>query len=306
MRHANAHSGLRLIVLAFSLSSCTEGDKTESQAAGVDYCQVVADYVSTEDCAAFQRQVKLQSNGEAAFNAPNPMKRGEVVTVVLAVADRPDPPRPAPTSDGDRDVVQSEAAQEDAKAVTPPNSPETADPLFGEEAPTPQELVAAMPGRVVRFDTVVGPRMAAELTGDAGFKITPVDNDAKHKILRTGPPYASALWKWNVEALRGGIHTLSVRTVVEAIDSKGAFYEMASTPAIFSFTVEVSPWQAFWDGVQDAPKKIDSLTAVITAIAAFVTAALGLWGLLRKRRKRLAAAGGSTAVAKKDCSGDQR
>lgn len=291
--------GVFAIVLGecLALAGCTAGKPAPP---GTEYCDPISDFATPEDCVDFTRQAALQHPGKAAFNAPNPMRRGDTVAVWLAVADQPEPPKPSPTPTP-QPPADTAATPEPTPTPTPAPSPAAATPAPAaptpspspseepKQAPDPADLVDPMPGRTVRFDTIVGPRMAAELTGSDGFTIVPANGDTRHKILRMGPPYAAALWKWNVTADRGGTHTLAVKTVVEAIDRKGEFHPMTPTEATFSFTVQVTPWQNFWDGVVDAPKKIDSVTAVVVALTSLVGALWALWAAIRRRKKREAA-----------------
>ena len=292
-------------VMMLALAAC----QARQGPPGTEYCQVVSDFVTPADCEDFGRQAALQSDGRAAFNAPNPIKRGDSFSVSLAVADQPDaPPPPDPAPPGDTAAPPDDiaaAVPDDVATGTAPADNAVEPPVMAGNtqvasvtyparpqppvAPTPGQVIEPMPGRKVEFDAVVGPRMAAELLGDEGFEITPADGDPKHKVLRMGPPYTSVLWTWNVKARRGGVHTLSVRTVVEAVDSRGGFHELVSTPAVYSFNVVVTPWQQFWDTVADAPKKIESLTAVVVALTALATALVAFWAVFRRKRKKKAA-----------------
>jgi hypothetical protein len=284
--------------IAIVASLCVGLGGCEKPPPGTEYCSAVSKFVAPKDCEDFTRQAAFQDDGHASFNAPNPMRRGDTVAVWLAVADQPHRAEaaPAPTVSATPGSAPAPADQKPAPAATSASSQDTTTapqapvkPEAEDHAPTPAEIVDPMPGRTVTFDAIVGPRMAADLAGDSGFEIAPAKGEDKHKVLRMGPPYAAAIWKWDVTAIRGGVHTLAVRTVVEAIDRKGEFHEMVSTPATFSFTVEVSPWQAFWDDVVDAPKKIGSVTGVVTALTALVTALGALWAALRRKRKRAVA-----------------
>jgi hypothetical protein len=91
------------------------------------YCAEVSRRVTAEDCAHFRDLAAHVRSGEGAFNAPDPMRRGETVTMQLVVANR----------------------------------------MTGAPGPTPVDIVHDLPGTTTPITVKLGDEMAAELSGDA-------------------------------------------------------------------------------------------------------------------------------------------
>jgi hypothetical protein len=92
---------------------------------GLVFCEEVGRRVTQAQCDDYRALAQSAQRGLAAFNAPDPMMRGEVHVLQLAVS----------------------------------FTPET------EDTPTPAETVEPLPGDTVEFQPLVGRFMRAELTG---------------------------------------------------------------------------------------------------------------------------------------------
>jgi hypothetical protein len=296
---AGLHPGWRLlgVALLIGLAGCNQSRGRGANARG-PYCAVVSQFVSTADCAALQAQSNAESNGTAAFNAPNPMKRGDKATVWLAVADLPPPAVIPPVAPREPEIHQhlvrhaaepGQAASSAAALAGSPAASAAASAAGGDssnvespppQAETPTQLVSAMPGRTTTYSVTVGAHMAAYLVGDNGFDVKAIS--PARQTLHQGAPYPATLWRWDITALHGGAHTLTIRTVVEGIDSSGNHYELISTPAAYSFTVVVTPLEQVEDAIETAPKWIKAITAVVAALTALVTAVVGFRAAMKK------------------------
>jgi hypothetical protein len=272
------------VCLALALASCKKGAGAGNPAEG-PYCDVVSTYVPSDVCAALQAQASRESDGTASLNAPNPMRRGDTVSVYLAVADQP--PKPPPqTLDHRRAPVPSEApgpsaepaasstSGSDTGASASTASTASSDRQSQSLAPSPAELVSAMPGHTESFTLTVGQHMAADLAGDAAFSIKP--RTPRQQLVHLGVPYPSTVWGWDVTALHGGAHTLTVTTIVQAVDASGASYDLLSTPRAYSFNVKVTPLDQVKDALETAPTWVKLVTAVVVALSGLVAAIVGL------------------------------
>ncbi|MBI3438730.1 MAG: hypothetical protein HY054_08810, partial [Proteobacteria bacterium] len=182
--------GRIIFILALTLvASCgqttTTNDTTPAQSASpssaqaptIDatvFCAEVARRVTPAQCDTYVQLAQSAERGVAAFNAPNPMRRGETRTLQLAIS--------APRS-----------TESEAPATTPQ---------------TPAEVVGQLPGETVEFKPLVGRFMRAELTG-AGFDITsrsPAQQEVMNDSVTT--------WTWQVVARQGGNRSLTLTTVV--------------------------------------------------------------------------------------------
>jgi hypothetical protein len=259
------------------LTGCEGGGGTNTSADG-DFCQVVQAYVPPDDCADFEKQAARQTGGTAAFNAPNPLDRGESFTVWLAVAaNRPKPvatpepkpsPRPSPSPEPS-DAPSGDPAGDatDEAVVTPPLPP----PIeTGPMAPSPEEVVEKMPGHVERFDVVVADYLAADLEGDESFEIKPLRDRTQRVHL--GPPYPPTAWGWQVTPKRGGDHMMTITTTVQVKDREGQYWDVVSTPRSYGFKVKVGVLGYVQDSLEQAPFWLKLVTGVVVALTALVLA----------------------------------
>lgn len=279
------------VLVGLALGGCKRVDGYDRERG---FCKVVQEYTTEIECNTFQAQLEsLNPYGKAAFNAPNPMKRGDTVTVTLAVADTP-PPEP------ESDAASGAAASPPTEvypAPPPPTqtaaasvpAPKAGQPPPQEDAPRPEEVIKALAGRTQQYTLSVGPRMTADLDGDVGFQVKA--RSARAQRVHMGPPYPSTLWTWDVKAKHGGPHTLTITTAVQAIDQKGRLHELSATPQAFSFTVTVDWLGSLMDRAEIWADEISGATAFVRILTAFVTAlsallaALGIRHLWRRRHR---------------------
>jgi hypothetical protein len=285
-----------LAVCAF-VSGCKNSGALNPNAAGESYCDVISAYASAEDCADFQKQAARETDGNAALNAPNPMNRGDTVNLSLAIAaNQPEPQPEAGPSGGS--LAQRDRRVRVVRSAPAPAAPASATPAEAAPAPaatetyapTPSEVVAPMPGHTETFTLTVGEHVKATLDGDEGFQITP--RSPATQVVHLGPPYPATLWNWDVTAVHGGVHTLRISTIVQAIDRNGQYHDLVSSPHAFSFTVHVGFWGNVQDKLQLAPTWIKLVTTIVAALTALVVAVsklrnavLRLLGLKAKKPK---------------------
>lgn len=282
------------LLIALALGGCG-GGRPASTADG-EFCEVVNDYVPAEDCAVLAKQAeKINAAGHAAFKAPDGLKRSERFTVTLAVADAPrevvavDPAPPPTDPPKPPEQPHPTPAPEDPQPPPTTTTPEaTAAEPPPPVAPTPAEVIQALPGRKLEYDLAVGPRMVADLEGDDGFEVTPIS--PREQRVHMGAPYSSTVWRWQITAKRGGAHTLSIKTAVQAVDSTGKLHELAATPQVYSFTV-LAQWPGTWidklagwtDDIKEMVSFVDALKALAVAVVGLL-GALGIRSWLKKRR----------------------
>jgi hypothetical protein len=246
------------------------------------YCEAVEQRVSPEDCEDLTRADAEVRPGAAAFNVPDPMKRGETVSVHLVI-DRRSPKEiriieempkgisPAPDGNSTTDGLNTNAS------VHLPDTNEAAGtqdpaPDVSEAAPTPGQIVDRLEGTPERFSPPVGRHMRAELIGQ-GFDIS-----SKTELSQEIPLGGQATWIWEVTARRGGNQSLTVVTIVEGV-AQGRTFTLAKTPKVRTVTVEVSVPDRILDALVEAPTWIKAVTAIVLALA-------GLFAAWRKLRPR--------------------
>lgn len=259
------------------LAGCQNSGPTSNASAEGDYCQLVQAYVLPEDCAEFEKQAARQTDGTAAFNAPNPLERGESFTVWLAVAANaprpvatpapPPPPPPPPPETSDTPSGDPSGDATDDTAVTMP-SPPPFEPA--QVAPAPEEVVQKMPGHVERFDVTVGEFLAADLEGDESFEINPLRDRTQRVHL--GKPYPSTLWGWQVTPKRGGDHMMTITTTVQVKGREGDYWDVVKTPRSYGFKVKVGPIGYLQDSLEQAPFWLKLVTGVVVALTALILA----------------------------------
>lgn len=275
------------------------GDLSGPPGEGV-YCPAVEQRVSKTDCEDLTRADSEVRPGAAAFNVPDPMRRGETFEVHLVI-DRRSPREirviEAPLEDmtdlnlsatdlnasdlnasgSDLNALDDDPAVNASEADDPAPREKKAGAGREEQAPTPGQIVDPLKGSAERFYPKVGRHMRAELIGK-GFDIT-----AKSEASQQIPLGGNATWIWNVKALEGGSQSLTLVTVVEGL-ADGRRFVLARTPTVRTVTVEVSLRDRIWDTLTEAPAWIKAITAVVAAFGALLTAwyALPWW---RRRRK---------------------
>ena len=223
------------------------------------FCPEIERRWSAQECEDFTNLARSVEAGTAAFNAPDPMQRGQTHTLQLAVSYAPPEPREQATAQLER--------------------PPVSDP----QPLTPSETIEPLPGRTVEFTPLVGRFMRAELTG-AGFDITQV-GPASREVL----PDSVTTWSWQVTARQRGVQALTLTTVVEGCPADGgACIPLRTTTQNYTVTVAVSPIGEVRDVLAGMPDWIKLISALIAAFAGFVGAVFSLRGALRKGREKKA------------------
>lgn len=254
------------------------------------YCPAVEQRVRPADCEDLTRADAEVRQGAAAFNVPDPMRRGETFDVHLVIDRRParkiriiDPPRPGgPAASNVSAGDDGNQADDPAVKSAPPDSdgPNAGNSAadFEDDAPTPGQIVDPLEGKAERFYPKVGRHMRAELIGQ-GFEIV-ARSEASQQI----PIGGNATWVWSVTALKGGPQPLTLVTIVEGV-ADGRRFVLARTPTVRTVTVEVSLGDRIWDTLNAAPAWIKAVTAVIAAVGGLLTAWYALpWWRRRKAR----------------------
>jgi len=286
--------------LVFGLAACGQASMEEApsepaaeapapgpaqQAETNPYCAEVSRRVSAADCEDFGHLADEASEGVAAFNAPNPMKRDEAHTLQLALSFAPPDLAAAPAPMATETPAQEQTVDSRA-AEPPPPAPAPGGGLSGgvpaapaPAAQTPVETVEGLPGQTVEFAPLVGRFMRAELVGD-GFEITS-RTPASQEVL----PGSVTTWTWNVVAKSGGLRTLTLRTVVEGCTASNQCYPLRSTTQNYPVDVQVG-WQGqVQDVLRATPDWLKLVTAVLVALAALISAIFGLRNAFRKRNE---------------------
>jgi hypothetical protein len=239
---------------------------------GGTFCEEVGRRVSAEQCEDFTRLADRAAVGVAAFNAPDPMRRGDVHTLQLAISDAPTPEEIAtgaepatdetPATETPTDVIAS--GEEPAPAPPPPTPADTVDPLQGE---------------TVEYAPLVGRFMRAELTGE-GFEITPLSPPSQEVL-----PDSVTTWTWRVVATTSGQRALTLTTIVEGCDAQGQCYPLRSTTHNHEVEVTVGALGRAQDFLEAAPIWLRLAAGLLTALAVLVGAWFGLRNAFRKGRQ---------------------
>lgn len=228
----------------------TPTDQSDSRV----FCQEVGRRVSPEDCETYLQLAQSAQHGMAAFNAPNPMRRGEVHTLQLAIS--APPPQPPPATAPDASTPQDLSA----------------------EHTTPSDVVGQLPGQTVEFEPLVGRFMRAELTG-VGFDITP-----QSPPMQEVTPSSVTTWTWQVVARDGGQRSLTLTTVVEGCTGGGECVPLRSTTQNYTVDVKVKPLDQVRDFLTGMPDWIKIVSAIVAALAGLIAALFGLRNAFRKGR----------------------
>jgi hypothetical protein len=293
--------GVALVILALGIATCNKSaeynaaDETaienaaESNAAGpapaenLVFCPVVDARISQSDCDDLGKVESEVKTGVGAFNVPNPMTRDKTEAIMLVV-DRRSPEEIAAiensaaeettenasveenVSSNETSAVGNETAAEQNAGQSPPPPPPPPPPPeadHGQGAPTPAQIVKPLGGQTERIIPKVGRFMSAELGGD-GFTVKP-SGPVPHEI----PPGEQATWQWEVTPTAGGVHTLTLKTVVEGVVG-GKRYPLSRTETVRNVQVRVS-WPGWF------ADELDRLTRGMKHLELFL---LGLAGLL--------------------------
>lgn len=245
------------------------------------YCPVVEERVTRQNCEDLTRADAEVRPGAAAFNVPDPMRRGDTVAVhlvidrraprIIRVIERNTPSAPDPSEGSGLGSANGSAGAEG----TPPGN--EAAPAGDEPAPTPGQVVEGLEGTAQRFYPPVGRHMRAELTGRG------LDVAARSEASQELPLGGQATWIWHVTAREGGAQSLTLVTLVEGV-ANGRRFVLARTARVRTVTVEVSLRDRVWDIVSGAPAWIKALTAMLVAFGGLLTA----WYRLPWRRREAA------------------
>jgi hypothetical protein len=269
-RHHVRHCLLAALMLALAAcgkadqpaaSAPADSEQTPSAAADpqAPFCEEVGRRVSTGDCADLSALADQAERGAAAFNAPNPMRRGDVHTLQLAISYAPE------------QIAEAEPHPDGSQVnATDSISPGAPSPL------TPEDVVDPLQGDTVQYAPLVGRFMRVELLGN-GFEVTPL-TEASQEVL----PDSVTTWSWRVEAREGGQRTLTLRTVVEGCTGNGQCFPLRSTSQNFDVTVQVGFMGQAQDFLGAVPTWLRLLAGVLGALAVLVAAWFGLRNALRK------------------------
>lgn len=302
----NKFAALSSLVLLWLVAGCGGGmDQSNDASASMEgpvgppregvYCEAVEQRVSPRDCEDLTRADAEVRTGEAAYNVPDPMRRGKPVEVYLVI-DRRSPREirvieaGAPPNPGEalgNSNADDPAAGNSASAGDQGSQDDMAIQADEATAPTPSQVVEPLEGRTERFQLPAGRHMRAQLVGP-GFDIVS-KTDESQEI----PLGGQATWIWSLTARKGGTQSLTLVTFVEGV-ADGRRFVLARTPKVRTVTVEVSVSDWLRDLLAEIPGWIKAITAVVVAIGGLLTAIYAVpW-----RRRRSAAR--DTAAAKPD------
>jgi len=272
----------------------------EAVPADAVYCAPIDQMVTPRDCDAVHATREQVRRGVAAFNVPDPMQRGQSVSVQLVVDRRsPEeiaridelvyagPGRPAGPGDVGNavDGGNASAGPDGPGRPTdltvnsnggddPPSRPR---PAPGGDDPTPAQLTDRLPGRTEQYTPNVGRFMRARLSGQ-GFRIVPRSDEVQEI-----PSNGSATWIWDVTAEQSGEKSLTLTTVVEAVVGNRR-YPLANTQEIRTVRVDIRWRDRVWDALVAAPAWLKAIAALLTALGVAVVAWYGFLSKLRNRQ----------------------
>ncbi len=285
MHRSNSFIRHVIAALALTLVGCGQGTEyateapapatEESAAGGNEFCAEVGRRLAPADCADLRQLADTAEAGAAAFNAPDPMRRGETHTLQLAISY-------APAANQAPEGEAAEDAESPPEERTGPADALSVDAGRASPAPnpaTPEEVVDPLQGETVQFTPLVGRFMRAELIG-TGFEITPL-TPTSQEVLRD----SVTTWSWRVVAQEGGQRVLTLRTVVEGCTADGQCYPLRSTSQNYDVQVTVGLLGKVQDVLTAAPTWLRLLAGVLTALAVLVGAWFGLRNAFRKGRE---------------------
>lgn len=252
---------------------------TEEEAG--EFCAEVGRRVSAADCEVYEQLAESATRGMAAFNAPDPMRRGETHMLQLAVSFAPpEQPQPAPPGAVTTDPSQGAHSTGSGSGDDDHLTREQSDPPAPPSPPaTPGDTVEDLPGQTVEFEPLVGRFMRAELSG-VGFQITP-RSPASQEVT----PDSVTTWNWEVVAQQGGARSLTLTTVVEGCTGDGSeCVPLRSTTQNYTVNVEVGPIDQVRDFIAGIPGWLQAIAAVLTALAGLIAAWFGLRNAVKRGR----------------------
>ena len=288
---------------ALSLSACHPSGQTENVDAEMDvaasdntaadnaaarpliFCDEVGERTTQDDCDYYRDLAERTQSGLGAFNAPDPMKRGETVTLQLVLSYAPTP-APAPATAAPAETNAAEPAPADnmeMASIDEPGGgdfkapPEATPPPRSAPPATPLETVGDLPGKATAFVPTIGRFMRADLAGQ-GFTIKPL-SPPRQEVVRDG----ETVWAWEVTALSGAAHVLTLETVVEAKGADGQWRSLKRTVKNMTIHVEVTWLGRVSDALDAAPGWLKKLAAAITALGVLLTAIFGVRAIIRNR-----------------------
>ncbi|HET9640025.1 MAG TPA: hypothetical protein VFP12_12545 [Allosphingosinicella sp.] len=252
------------------------------------WCAVLEQQAPRKDCEIVS-QIAQVSDGSAAFNVPDPMKRGEHVPVQLFVDRRlptmidamdnmMDDANGNEVDPGGNAANGNEMGADDAvgndlgEVAENVSATDGIEPSVGaSHNPTPKQQADKLPGTTDKFALKVGRRMRAGLTGQ-GFAII-----RRSPIVEEIPRGGQGTWTWDVVALQGGPKSLTVTTVVEATVN-GHTYLLQTTKHVRTVTVGVSFPDRVLDWLRGLPGWLQAISAALLGLAGVA----GAWWLVKK------------------------
>ncbi len=308
-----------------NLGAPSEGAATEPAPSTTDgateFCAEVGRRVSPQDCADFAELAGDAAEGVAAFNAPDPMERGEVHTLQLAISYAPpeEPAQAAPPAPSTETPDAATRTESDTPFTRRARMATRLRELRAERIQIEQARTAAqgaerveLEARSATLDTEIeqlnvqmartgAPQTPSEtvdpLQGET-VEFTPlVGRFMRAELVGNGfeitplsPPSQEVLpdsvttWNWRVVANEGGRRSLTLRTVVEGCTAAGQCYPLRSTSRNYDVTVTVGLIGQARDLLTEAPTWLRLLAGVLTALAVLVGAWFGLRSAFRKGR----------------------
>jgi hypothetical protein len=261
------------------------GETAMVDKADLQVCLLTGTPMTLDDCAKAEATQAATRVGSAALKAPDVMQQGQTAKVYLAIGEKvkprkPEPPpapqpQPPPPQQQQTTVPAPEdAASPDGAAKPPP----TAALPPEEDAPptqTPREVLEPAPGELTEYAPVIGSLMSAELVGGDDFEVKAL-SPAAQPVSKTGP----TTWEWQVKALKNGDKTLSVKTLVLMVDSRGQKIPLTPTTQFKVIKVRVGP-AYFLELLKSLPAWLDALALVLAAAAGLAAAWWKFRGALR-------------------------
>ncbi|MDZ4692469.1 hypothetical protein [Terricaulis sp.] len=288
-----------------------------------EFCAEVGRRVSPEDCADFAALADDAEQGSAAFNAPDPMERGQVHTLQLAISYAPAEEEPAEAVPPDQSGTpapsvqfESSLSSDQRRRLASQLQELRAERQQLEQLRTtaPADERVQLEARQAAIDTEIrslnvqmAPTRSAAaptpaetvdpLSGET-VEFTPlVGRFMRAELVGNGfeitplspasqevLPDSVTTWNWRVVANEGGRRSLTLRTVVEGCTADGQCYPLRSTSRNYDVTVTVGLIGQARDLLTEAPTWLRLLAGVLTALAVLVGAWFGLRSAFKKGR----------------------
>ena len=305
-----------------SATAPADGETRAGEA--TEFCAEVGRRVSPQDCADFAVLAGDAEQGVAAFNAPDPMARGEVHTLQLAISYAQEEleeaavdATPAPMTDAgdlserlenlqlERRNIDLELRRRNAPSDDP--SEAAARDARRLELNTRRDAIQTELAQLeqlqrVRSGAARAPQQTPSGTVDPlsgeTVEFTPlVGRFMRAELVGNGfeitpltpaaqevLPDSVTTWSWRVVANEGGRRSLTLRTVVEGCTADGQCYPLRSTSRNYDVTVTVGIIGQVRDFLTQAPDWLRLVAGVLTALAVLVGAWFGLRAAFRKGR----------------------